>query len=121
MQTLAVVGIAAAKGGHTRLVNILTAHSPRKTWKADLGNRLKLRRSVCTSSILVGLTIRATTSTTAISAEAVAAAQTIAIHVRDLDPRDVFMSQVDLPRGLEREHVLSTTTPKGCAAPRAAR
>jgi hypothetical protein len=24
---------------------------------------------------------------------------------RDLDPRDVFMSQVDLPRGLEREHV----------------
>src|ERR1700687_293769 len=26
--------------------------------------------------------------------------------VRDLDPRDVFMSQVDLPRGLEREHVL---------------
>jgi hypothetical protein len=25
--------------------------------------------------------------------------------VRDLDPRDVFMSQVDLPRGLEREHV----------------
>jgi hypothetical protein len=25
--------------------------------------------------------------------------------VRDLDLRDVFMSQVDLPRGLEREHV----------------
>src|ERR1700724_3266265 len=25
--------------------------------------------------------------------------------IRDLDPRDVFMSQVDLPRGLEREHV----------------
>lgn len=24
---------------------------------------------------------------------------------RDLDPRDVFMSQVNLPRGLEREHV----------------
>ena len=25
--------------------------------------------------------------------------------VHDVDPRDVFMRQVDLPRGLEREHV----------------
>jgi hypothetical protein len=26
-------------------------------------------------------------------------------HDRNVDPRDVFMTQVDLPRGLEREHV----------------
>src|SRR5579864_5893729 len=40
--------------------------------------------------------------------------------VRDLDLRDVFMSQVDLPRGLGASMSSSTTTTTGCAAPRAA-
>jgi hypothetical protein len=54
--------------------------------------------------ILVGLTIRETTSTTAISAEGSRQRRRSRFR-RDLDPREVFMSQVDLPRGLEREHV----------------